>query len=299
MSKETTLANDVSLAELKNHAMALDRAEMWDLYGRKEGNEDYNCRGHMLVMNMDKAAMACIARKNYVVIQHRHAVESVVDAISSLNIKSLATMKVSRHGVQVDLNFPDVSFELKNVGEKFTCGMRLHNDYSQQSGLVIAPRVNRLVCSNGMIISEVVKPRRIKWTEQLNVELEGLIDKLIKDIISSDERLANKVSDCIGDSVEWKTMNLLLRFMFKNKKHIKELIARLPMDKEKITRWDFYNSVTNYATHGKRLKPEVDAWLHNKANEIMKNNFTKLCEVQIPQTEEELRIDSVVDSSGE
>ena len=132
MSKETTLANDVSLAELKNHAMALDRAEMWDLYGRKEGNEDYNCRGHMLVMNMDKAAMACIARKNYVVIQHRHAVESLVDAISSLNIKSLATMKVSRHGVQVDLNFPDVSFELKNVGEKFTCGMRLHNDYSQQ-----------------------------------------------------------------------------------------------------------------------------------------------------------------------
>jgi hypothetical protein len=276
----------LSMAELKNKAISLDRAEMWDLYGKKD-NDNYFCNRHMLVYNVDKKEMACIARKSYTVIQHRTAIEAVVDAITSLNLKAEAELKTSKHSIQVDIDFPDSHFELQEVGEKFTSGVRIVSDYSQQAGLIISPRVTRLACVNGMIVTEIIKPRRIKFTEQLNIEIEGIIDKIIKDIISSDDKLANVVTMCIQDSVEWKTMNLLLKFMFKKKKHIREIMARLPNDKERITRWDFYNAITNYATHGKRLKPEVDAWLHNKANEIMKNDFNKLCEAEIPKLEED------------
>ena len=154
MGKETIVAENVSLGELKNKAMSLDRAEAWGLYGEKEGTERYECKRHMLVMNIDRNVMACIAKRTYTVIQHRHAVESVVDALTSLNIRCEATLKASRHAIQLDVDFPDKFVELTKVNEKFTCGMRLSNDYSQQSGLMIAPRINRLACSNGMIIVE-------------------------------------------------------------------------------------------------------------------------------------------------
>ena len=89
------------------------------------------------------------------------------------------------------------------------------------------------------------------------------------------------------DSIEWTTLKLLLRYMFTKKKHIKELRARLPQDKERPTRWDLYNAVTHYATHGERLKPHVEAWLQNKAQKIMKTSFNELCEIELPPIENE------------
>ena len=272
----------LSLEELKNKANSLDRAEMWDLYGKKE-EDKYLCNRHMLVYNVDKKTMACIARRNYTVIQHKKAIETVVDAIAALNIKAEAELNTSKHGIQVDIDFPEVGFELEEIGEKFISGLRLENDYSQQAGLIISPRVTRLACSNGMIITEIIGSKRIKWTEQLSVELKGIIDKLIKDIVNENEKLAGIVSDCIGDNVEQTTAKLLIRFMFRKNKHTNEIVARLPQDKERITRWDLYNAVTSYASHNKRLKPEVNAWLHNKANEIMKNSFEKHCEAELPK----------------
>lgn len=127
---------------------------------------------------------------------------------------------------------------------------------------------------------------RIKWTDQLSVELEGIVDKLIHDIIAKDDVLAAVVSDCIKDSVEWKTMKLLLKHLFSRKSHIQRILQRLPRDKDKISRWDLYNAVTSYATHDERLKPHVDTMLQNKANLILKKSYDELCDEAIPKLEE-------------
>jgi hypothetical protein len=86
----------IGLAELKNLAMGFDRAEMRDVHIVKDG-EDYLSKRHMGVWNVDKNELACLAPKSYMVIQHRHAVECLVEAISSLNIKSQAELKQSKH----------------------------------------------------------------------------------------------------------------------------------------------------------------------------------------------------------
>ena len=276
----------MSLAELGNKAIGFDRADMRDLYVKKD-SEEYLCKRHMGVWNIDKGVLACIAPKSYAVIQHRTATEAIIDAITSLNIKATAELKTDKHGIFIDFDFPDAQFELKNVGEKFTSGIRIVNSYDMVAGLIISPRVTRLACTNGMIITEVIKSQRIKFTEQLNITIEGIIDKIIKDIIANDEKLANVVSICMRDSIEWTTLKLLLRYMFTKKKHIKELRARLPQDKERPTRWDLYNAVTHYATHGERLKPHVEAWLQNKAQKIMKTSFNELCEIELPPIENE------------
>ncbi len=268
----------LNLAELKNLALGFDRAEIRDVHIVK-GGDDYLSKRHMGVWNVDRNELACLAPKSYTVIQHRYATECLIEAISSLNIKAMAVLKKSRHGIHIDFDFPNSQFELTEVGESFTTGIRVVSDYSQVAGLMIAARVTRLACSNGMVVNDIVKPTRIKYTEQLTLTVEGLIDKVIRDIISNDRKLASMVSVCMEDSVEWQAVRLLTKALFKKKKHVGEILSRLKHDdSNRVTRWDFYNAITNYASSGGRLKPEIDAWLQYKAQKVLKTPIAQLTE---------------------
>ena len=269
----------MGLAQLKNLAMAFDRAQMRDVHIVQDG-EDYLSKQHMGVWNVDRNELACIAPKSYMVIQHRYATECLIEALASLNIKAEAELKQSKHGIQIDFDFPESKLELTEVGESFTTGIRVVSDYGQVAGLVLAARVTRLACSNGMIVNDIVKPKRIKYTEELKVTVEGLIDKIIRDIITSDEKLANMVGICMKDSVEWQALRLLTKALFKKKCHVKEILARVKSDENgRVTRWNFYNAVTNYvSSSGSRLKPQVDAWLQNKAQKILATPIAQLTE---------------------
>jgi len=270
------------LAELKNTAIGFDRAEMRDVHIVKDG-EDYLSKRHMGIWNVDRNELACLAPKSYMVIQHRYAVEKLIEAITSLNIKADAQLKKSRHGIQIDFDFPESKMELTEVGESFTTGIRVVSDYSQVAGLVIAARVTRLACSNGMIVNDIVKPKRVKYTEELKVTVEGLIDKIIKDIIASDDKLASMVSISLKDSVEWQALQLLTKALFKKKKYVKEILSRVKLDENRrVTRWDFYNAVTSYVSRaGSRLKPQIDTWLQNKAQKILKTSIAQLTEEMV------------------
>ena len=272
----------IGLAELKNTAIGFDRAEMRDVHIVKDG-EDYLSKRHMGIWNVDRNELACLAPKSYMVIQHRYAVEKLIEAITSLNIKAEAELKKSRHGIQIDFDFPDSKMELTEVGESFTAGIRVVSDYSQVAGLVIAARVTRLACSNGMIVNDIVKPKRVKYTEELKITVEGLIDKIIKDIIASDDKLANMVSISMADSAEWQALQLLTKALFKKKKYVKEILSRVKLDENRrVTRWDFYNAVTSYVSRaGSRLKPQIDTWLQNKAQKILKTSITQLTEEMV------------------
>ena len=272
----------IGLAELKNTAIGFDRAEMRDVHIVKDG-EDYLSKRHMGIWNVDRNELACLAPKSYMVIQHRYAVEKLIEAITSLNIKAEAELKKSRHGIQIDFDFPESKMELTEVGESFTAGIRVVSDYSQVAGLVIAARVTRLACSNGMIVNDIVKPKRVKYTEELKITVEGLIDKIIKDIIASDDKLANMVSICLKDSVEWQALRLLTKALFKKKKYVKEILSRVKLDENgRVTRWDFYNAVTSYVSRaGSRLKPQIDTWLQNKAQKILKTSIAQLTEEMV------------------
>lgn len=269
----------MGLAQLKNLAMGFNRAQMRDVHIVKDG-EDYLSKRHMGIWNLDRNELACLAPKSYMVIQHRYATECLIEVLSSLNIKAQAQLKRSRHGIQIDFDFPESKMELTEVGESFTTGIRVVSDYAQVAGLVIAARVTRLACSNGMVVNDIVRPRRIKYTEELKITVEGLVDQIIKDIIASDDKLTNMVSICMKDSVEWQALKLLTKALFRKKKYVKEILSRVKSNAEgRVTRWDFYNAVTNYVSRsGSRLKPQIDTWLQNKAQKILKTPITQLTE---------------------
>ena len=110
-----------------------------------------------------------------------------------------------------------------------------------------------------------------------------LDDKMIKDIIASDDKLANMVSICMKDSIEWNALRLLTKAMFKKKKYVKEILSRVKLDGNGgVTRWNLYNAVTSYVSRaGSRLKPQIDTWLQNKAQKILKTPGTQLIEEMV------------------
>jgi len=266
----------LSMGELKNKALSFDRADVRDVHVIKN-QDDYLCRDVMGVWNLDKNVLACLAPKNYTVIQHKEAAEALIEAITSLNIKATAELQTSKHGIYVDMDFPDVKVELTEVGESFTSGLHLVNDYSLQ-GLIIAPRLTRLVCSNGMVISQIVRAKKIRWSEQLKVELEGVVDNMLKEIISSDQRLISMVSICMKDSVEWQTAKLLAKELFKRKKYAKEIMSRCTeLNEGRVNRWQFYNAITSFLGVAS-LKPLQEAWFQNKAQKVLVTSFQEITE---------------------
>lgn len=88
------------------------------------------------------------------------------------------------------------------------------------------------------------------------------------------------VSICMKDGVEWQALRLLTKALFKKRCHVKEILTRVKSDENgRVTRWDFYNAVTNYVScSGSRLKPQVDTWLQNKAQKILSTPIGQLTE---------------------
>jgi hypothetical protein len=102
----------MGLAELKNKAIGFDRAEMRDVHIVKDG-EDHLSKRHMGVWNVDKNELACLAPKSYMVIQHRYAVEKLIEAVTSLNIRAEAQLKKSGHGIQIDFQGRSTTEEVR------------------------------------------------------------------------------------------------------------------------------------------------------------------------------------------
>ena len=85
------------------------------------------------------------------------------------------------------------------------------------------------------------------------------------------------------DSVEWQALKLLTKALFRKKKYVSEILSRIRSNEEgRVTRWDFYNAVTNYvSSSGARIKPQIDTWLQNKAQKILKTSIAQLTEEMV------------------
>ncbi len=100
------------------------------------------------------------------------------------------------------------------------------------------------------------------------------------------KRSSTRHSQCLRimkDSAEWQALRLLTKAMFKKQKHVKEILSRVKLDENgRVTRWSLYNAVTNYVSRwGSRLKPQVDTWLQNKAQKILKTPIAQLTEEMV------------------
>ena len=262
---------------MMNEMVALDVAEKRPIFVG-EGNLTAEKKWEA-VWNVDKNIMAAIVSKEYKIVQHREVVQSFQDACAGLNIKHRIDVRNFGNRIFADVTFPDSKLYVAK-GEEFVVGFRLINSYDKSTGVHIVPRLVRLVCANGMVVDVkgFVGGFSYRHNQEMVQNFAGYIEKALAETIESNDKLKAMVNDCIGDSVEWIVAEKMLQYLVGKKKHFLQVEKNIDKTKP-ITRWDVYNAITKYATHGEQLKPNIEMWLQKKAQETLVTPSEKLVEL--------------------
>jgi len=264
----------------------VDVAEEREVFIPTSGGDMKKAEDYKAIWNLSSNSLGCIASKGYHIIQHREVIKSLFTALKNLNINFTFNLKKDNHRIFMDIRFPDVKLYVDGeVGEEFIGGLRLVNSYDKTTGLLILPRLERLVCSNGMVVRKFVGGFTIRHNQKLILDFERLIERAMNDMINGCDKLKAMVSTCIADSIEWDAVETVLENLIFRKKHI-EPIFEIIKKKDVVTRWDIYNAVTQYATHSTQIKPSIEAWLQNKAEKLLETplevfNVEKEIEVEV------------------
>ena len=262
----------------------LDVAEERKVFTQSSGENLIPIDNHKAIWNLSKNELGCIASKDYNIIQHREVVKSLITAIGNLNVEFNANVRQDGHRIFLDISFPKTSLYIEEVGEEFIGGLRLINSYDKTTGLLILPRLERVICKNGMVVKKFVKGYAIRHNQRLVQSFEGIVENTLRELVDSCDKFKAMVNGCIEDSVEWKLVEIIMENLIYRRKHIAGILEKLEK-KDKVTRWDIYNAITNYATHGEQLKPNIENWLQNKAQKVLEKPLKVLCEVRKEHTQ--------------
>jgi len=256
------------------------------------------------VYNVSKGKYCASVVPHYNLVQHRKYFDSFAEALNRLNIDF--TMKISQTGNRAfaDIEFNNNKIKFDKLNEEFTTGIRLANSYDKSTGIHVMPRYTRLACTNGMILTRSEKTLSIKHHSKMAEEIESFVERKINQIINDNTDLQVWVSSCMGDSIEWNVSCRIVEKLFPQLKHREEILKRLGLSvvhtedektkkksityvwdkkedkKDKFTRWEIYNAITNYLTYGEQITPHIESIFHKKAEKLL---ITPLVEMPIAE----------------
>lgn len=252
------------------------------------------------IYNISKGKMCCATIPYYNLIQHKEYFLGFGEALDRLNIKYTMTLQQSGNRAFCDFEFKDRNLKFEKVGEEFTTGIRLINSYDKSMGLYVIPRFTRLVCTNGMILTRCAKTFSIKHHNKAVNEIQRFIEKRLNDLITEYSDLNAWVSGAMIDSIEWRFACKILAKLFEQLKHREQILKNLGISiieiedkktnkksigyvwdnaaikKEKLTRWEVYNAITKYLSHGEQITPHIENMFHRKAEKLLITPLAKM-----------------------
>ena len=290
-----------TLEEVKQATSNLDVASIVPLHVNDNGvmKEILNFKG---IYNNSTGELCSVASKNYNLVQHKEYIDSFADAINRLNLNFTMVIKPAYNKVFADISFPDKTHKFDKLNEEFMTGIRLVNSYNKSTGLAIMPRLTRLACANGMILSRNETSFNIKHTSKMVAEIQTFVEKRVSLIINKYDELQGWVSACMKDSIEWDLLCKISEKLFVQVNHREEVLKNLDISiiqkkekkkakiisyvnekkkRKKINRWDFYNAITKYITHGQQITPFLESYYQQRAEKVLMTPMAKLIKVTV------------------
>jgi hypothetical protein len=156
-----------------------------------------------------------------------------------------------------------------------------------------------------MILTRAEKSLSIRHNSQMLTEIQAFVEKRIADVINRDEQLKVWVSASIGDSKEWLYCCRIIEKLFPQFKHREEILKRLGIScvevedkktkkkfisyvwddkskmKAKLTRWELYNAVTAYITHGEQITPHIEGLFQSQAEKLLITPMDKMPTIEV------------------
>jgi hypothetical protein len=235
----------------------------------------------------------------YNLVTHKEFLDTFSETLERLNIKFEMNIRSMGNTVITDVEFIEKKLEFKTLNEEFITGIRIINSYDRAYAVTISPRLKRLACLNGMVLQRDESCFNVKHSANLVKEIEKLVETKITDIINKYKDFQVLVEQNIKDSIEWNMVGNIIEKLFKQPKHIEEILKNLGitrletenvLDKKKpiitytrllnnnkVTRWELYNAITKYLTHGELLSPYIENAMQIKAEKVL---LTPLLEIK-------------------
>jgi len=271
IGKRSTFEN---LSQLKEAVRHFDIAEDRDVIIEGKGKTER----FKALWNTDKNRLETIKSDEYVTIQHKEVFEPFIDTLSKLGLSVHGSIYDYGGAVYLTTYFknmdliPDDESGIRN-------GLRVINSFDGKTAIRGEMYTLRLVCSNGMKIRQL--QRSVRQLHLGDFKTEELMESFVEQAINRSESLKILVSDAMKDKVEWELAKNVYEKLIATPRH-REAILNLFKSRfekgTKITRWDIYNQITEYATHGrgKLLSVSVEEYLQGKAEKLLARPIAKL-----------------------
>ena len=260
-----------NLAELKNIAITLDKAEEREVWISQKNNLNVlnQAEKHKGIWNISKNHLSCIGSQKYKLIPHTEALEQLLEVMTGLGLSATGIVKDFGDKVVAEILFADK--EISDGEQGIKVGVRIVNSYDMSHSLSGELFAYRMICSNGMSLGIVFKDVSFRRIHFGIVDVRKQMRNFLIKAIEHETELQKLVSKAMKTSIEWDIAEKLLEKLIYQDKYRKKILEQL--DKKKLTRWEVYNAITNLATNGQELKESIRDYLQRQAQKVLVNEI--------------------------
>jgi hypothetical protein len=231
---------------------------------------------------------------DFKLIQHKEYIKCFAESLDSLHIPYGMTYQQENSKVFAKFKFKNDTLKFEKLGEEFMTGLQLSNSYDKSFGVIVAPLLTRLACTNGMVLSRMGQTFTTTHRSKLIDDMKVFAETRINHLVNSFSEIQGWVSSAMENSIEWEVACRILEKSITSNKHREEILKRLgiamiivkkdkvrkaerceyifesdAVKKDKFNRWEIYNAITHYLSHGQQLAPILADSYQRKAETLL------------------------------
>ena len=203
--------------------------------------------GHKVILRPDTGEIIAVVRKSYRLIPNEDLIMQFYTELRDRQIPAFLDYShsfVTNRQMRLQITIPELTFE--DGDSEITLCIFLHNSYDGSEKVRIVFGATRIICTNGMVLTESLTEYSFK--HQAGVNIEAIVSRAISSVFDEWPIVEDKVKLLAMTPFEVETYERVEKLMGKD--WVTYLRSRKPE-----TMWGAYNELTGYIS-GQLLKED-------------------------------------------
>ena len=252
-----------NLSQLEANILGLDEMDEKEVIVDNKEQKKFKA-----IYNMNKNRVEAILTKKYKLVQYKEAFLPFVDTLRTIQMDVEGKIFSNGKRVFVVTYFKDERAMININGDELRLGVVLENSVNGTSAVKGELSALRMVCSNGMVVGDVVgKIRQIHLGNNKETMME-FYKSFIKEMMNNSTRLKDIILQAMTDKIGQGLIEQVYAGCHFGDRQIKQLIEGLKVQDE-INGWDLYNRVTDWISHELNCSFARKMNLQRQANKLL------------------------------
>jgi hypothetical protein len=184
-----------------------------------------------------------IVKKSYKLVSNQSLISPFMDQIASLRTRwyiDTSHSFVEPNRMRLQVTFPDVYASDRE--SRIPLSVYLHNSYDQSEGIRLYWGAIRAVCTNGMIMGDVLGKIYARHTKGFQPEL---VHRQFENVADNIQRVEQRILELDSMPVDTALMEKVQQAL--GKRRLEEIVATDTLPD--MSQWDLYNRITWLVSH--------------------------------------------------